>query len=311
MDVRKVNDFLYLIDLKPMGIENYIASYVLHGDNVAIIETGPAVSIGNLLGGLEKVGIETEEVSYAAVSHVHIDHAGGAGILLDHLPNAKLLVHRRGARHIIDPEKLWTQTRQVLREIAESYGEITPVPKERIIVATDGMKINLGQNVELEVIETLGHASHHLSFYETKGNGVFPGDTAGIYLTNFDVVVPTTPAPFDLEMTLASIARLVEMKPRNLCYTHFGVVDDAVRRLETYKDRLELWAEVVREEVKTEENLKKIYQKILMKDPQINAVADFLQDHTIFRRGILMQNIQGFVEYFRKTSETVRTDSLV
>ena len=285
-----------------MGIEDTIASYVVRGDKVAVIETGPTVSIGNLLAGLEKIGIKTEEVNYVAVSHVHIDHAGGVGTLLHHLPNAKLMVHKRGAPHLINPEKLWTQSKKVLREIAELYQEIKPVPKERIITATDGMEISLGQNVELKVLETLGHASHHLSFYENKSDGIFPGDAAGIYLNKFDVIVPTTPAPFNLEMTLASITRLAEIKAENLYYTHFGQVSDAVRRLETYRNRLKLWAEVIVEEMKTEGNPEKIYQKILMKDPRINAVSSFLQNHVIFRRGILMQNIQGFLEYFKKTS---------
>jgi len=301
MDTRKLNDSVYLIDLKPMEIEDTIASYVLQGDKVAIIETGPTVSIGNLLSGLKKIGVKTEEVDYVVVSHVHIDHAGGAGTLLPHLPKAKLVVHERGAPHLINPEKLWTQARLVLREVAELYEEIKPVPRERIITATDGMKIDLGQNVELRVMETLGHASHHLSFYENRYNGIFLGDAAGIYLNKFDVIVPTTPAPLNLEMTLASINRLAKMKPKNLYYTHFGQVDDAVRRLEAYEERLKLWAEVVREEIKTEDDPNKIYQKILMRDPEINAVSDFLQNHLIFRRGILMQNIQGFMEYFKKT----------
>ncbi len=307
MNIRKVNDFIYLVDLEPMGIEDTIASYVLQGDKVAIIETGPTVSIGNLLSGLEKIGIKTDEVDYVAVSHVHIDHAGGAGALLHYLPNAKLLVHERGAPHLINPERLWTQTKLVLREIAELYKEIEPVPKERVINATDGMKIDLGQNFELKVLETLGHASHHLSFYESKGNGIFTGDAAGIYLNRFDVVVPTTPAPFNLEITLASIARLAEMKPKDLYYTHFGHVDDAVRRLENYRDRLELWGKIIFEEMRTEDDPKRIYQKILLKDPQINMVSDFLQNHMIFRRGVLMQNIQGFIEYFRRASSDKAT----
>ena len=302
MNSRKVNDFVYLIDLKPKGIEDTIASYVVRGDRVAIIETGPTVSVGNLLGGLEKFGVETEEVDYVAVSHVHIDHAGGAGTLLHHLPNAKILVHRRGAPHLINPEKLWAQSKLVLGEVADLYEEIEPVPKEKVITAIDGMKIDLGQNVELRVLETLGHASHHLSFYESKGNGVFPGDAAGIYLNRFDVVVPTTPAPFDLEITLASIARLVELRPKSLYYTHFGCVGDAVRRLGVYRDRLELWAEIIFEEMKTEDDPWEIYKKVLMKDQEIDAVSDFLQDHLIFRRGILMQNIEGFMGYFKRIS---------
>ena len=301
LSIQKVDDFLYLIDLEPVGIKNYIASYVLQGEKVAIIETGPSVSIENLLSGLEKLGVTTEEIEYVAVSHVHIDHAGGAGTLLHHLPNAKLLVHERGAPHLIDPEKLWMQTKKVLGKVADLYQAIKPVPKERIIAATNGTKINLGSTAKLEVLETLGHASHHLSFYESESNSVFPGDAAGIYLREFDVIVPTTPLPFHLETALASITRLAELKPKTLCYTHFGPAGDVTRRLETYKNRLRLWAEVILEEIETEDTPERIYQRILTKDPEIRAIEDFLQNHIMFRRGILMQNIEGFVGYFRKT----------
>jgi len=305
MNVREINDFVHIIDLKPLEIEETIASYVLRGDKIAIIETGPTVSIENLLGGLKEIGVKTKDVDYVAVSHVHIDHAGGAGALLHHLPNAKLLVHNRGATHLINPEKLWTQTKQVLGKLAELYREIKPVPKEKVITTTDGEIINLGRNVKLRVLETLGHASHHLSFHESQGHGVFLGDAAGIYLNKFDVIVPTTPAPFNLEMTLTSVNRLVKIQPKNLYYTHFGQVGDAVKRLETYKNRLKLWAEVILKEMKTEDNPERIYQKILREDPQINTVSDFLQNHLIFRRGILMQNIQGFIEHFKRTSKTI------
>jgi len=129
----RLNDHIYLIDLKPMGIEHFIASYILVDNKKMIIETGPTTSIGNLLAGLRELEIKNEEVDYVAVSHIHIDHAGGSGTLLKHLPNAKLLAHARGALHLVKPEKLWRQTKQVLGEIADMYGKIHPVPEKRIV----------------------------------------------------------------------------------------------------------------------------------------------------------------------------------
>lgn len=297
---RKLNDFTYLIDLKPMGIENFIASYVLRGKKTAIIETGPTCTVGNLLIGLEEIGVKTEEVDYVAVSHIHIDHAGGAGTLFHHLPNARLLVHGKGAPHLINPEKLWTQTRLVLGNLAEMYEEIEPVPEERVIAAADGMVIDLDNSVELKILEMPGHASHELSFCIGVSRGIFPGDAAGVYLNRLDAIIPTTPQPFNLEMTLASLRRLRSMKPRWLYYTHFGPTSEATKKLEIYISQLNLWAKIILESMRKKEDLATIYKRILEKDSATRMAADFIERHLILRRGVIMQNIQGFVEYFRK-----------
>jgi len=285
-----------------MGIENFIASYVLVDNKKMIIETGPTTSIGNLLAGLREIGIENDEVDYVAVSHIHIDHAGGSGTLLKHLPNAKLLAHARGAPHLVKPEKLWRQTKQVLGEIADMYGKIHPVPEKRIVKATDGMAVELGEDVRLEVLETLGHASHHLSFYDNSSRGVFTGDATGVYLKSIDAIIPTAPPPCDLEMTLTSLNRLIELKPEKLYYTHFGVGEDAVNRLEAYVSQLKLWANVIHEGIKNHEDPEAIYERILEKDALTRKAADFIKNHLVLRRGVVMQNIYGLIEYLQKTS---------
>jgi len=297
---KQLSNSMYLIDLKPADIERVIASYVLRGNKVAIIETGPTTSIPNLLTGLKEIGIRNEEVDYVAVSHIHIDHAGGAGTLLQKLPNAKLIVHPRGAPHLIEPEKLWTQTLQVLGKIAELYGKIQPVPKEQILTAYDGMVIDLGNHIELKVLETLGHASHHLSFSENRSQGIFPGDAAGIYVNAYDVVVPTTPPPFNLEVTLASINRLIALKPKQLYYTHFGPARNAVKKLEEYANRLKLWAKIVSDSIKDGEDFDIIYQKILQKDNSMKSAIGYIQNNLIFREGVIKQDVQGFIEYLKR-----------
>jgi len=298
----RLNDHIYLIDLKPMGIENFIASYVLVDDKKMIIETGPTTSIGNLLTGLREIGIKNEEVDCVAVSHIHIDHAGGSGTLLKHLPNAKLLTHARGAPHLVKPEKLWRQTKQVLGEIADMYGKIHPVPEKRIVKAKDGMTVELGDDVRLEVLETLGHASHHLSFYENSSKGVFSGDAAGVYLKSIGAVIPTAPPPFNLRIALNSLDRLIELRPKKLYYTHFGVRGDAVKRLEAYVSQLKLWANIIREGMKNQEDPEVIYERVLEKDALTRKAADFIKNHLVLRRAVVMQNIHGLIEYFEKAS---------
>ncbi len=290
---------IFLIDLKPTGFSNFIASYVVKAKKVAIVETGPTATIPNLLAGLKEIGVGVGDVDYVAVSHIHLDHGGGAGALLRHLPNARLVVHRRGAPHIADPEKLWVQAKQVLGKVAQLYEEPVPVANDRIIVAEDGMTFDLGEGVELRVVETLGHASHHQSFYEKRSHGVFPGDIAGIYIPEFDVIIPTTPTPFYLETTLDSIEKLKQLKPMLLFYSHFGQATKAMEKLQTHADQLKLWADVVAEKMREGATIEKIREEIEKRDAAMGKVREYIKTHPIMEEGLVSQNIQGFMEYFK------------
>jgi glyoxylase-like metal-dependent hydrolase (beta-lactamase superfamily II) len=303
MFIQKINESLYLTDLKPAGFANFIASYTVLGDRIAIVETGPTSTVNNLLEGLDEIGVKYSDVSFILVSHIHLDHGGGAGTLMRHLPNAKLIVHTRGAQHLVNPEKLWTQSRQVLGRVAELYEAPEPVSPERIVPASDGMTVDLGRGIELEVIETLGHASHHFSYFERNSRTLFPGDAAGIYLNQFGVIVPTTPPPFHLETTLASIDKLKEKDPRLLCYTHFGVATDAIEKLERHAAQLRLWAEIVADGLRKGEILDAISEDIRQRDPAVKAVNDYMKTHPILGRGVVKQNVQGFMEYLQKHTQ--------
>jgi len=301
MHTRKLSDHIYIIDLRPVGIANFIASYVLEGEKAtAIVETGPTCSIPNLLVGLKEIGVKNDDVDYVMVSHIHIDHAGGAGTLMRHLPNAKLIVHSKGAPHLAKPEKLWEQSKVVLGEVAVIYGQIEPVPANRIMTPSEGMTVDLGSSIQVKVFETLGHASHHLGYFESESRGVFQGDAAGIYFPTLDVTIPTSPAPFHLELTLASLEKLTQLQPRRLYYTHYGPVEKAVERIEKYEDQLKLWAKIVSEAVKRGDALESVRDQILEQDKQMKVAADFLEKHLVLRQGIMMQSIQGYTEYFKK-----------
>jgi len=301
MHTKQLSEHLHIIDLKPTGVENFIASYVLQGAKAtAIIETGPTCSIPNLLKGLIEINVKNEDIDYIMVSHIHIDHAGGAGTLMQHLLNAKLVVHQRGAPHIINTEKLWQQSQQVLGEVATAYGKIEPVPRDRVITPQDGTVFDLGNSVQVKVLETLGHASHHLGYHDSDSQGIFQGDAAGIYFPHLNATIPTAPAPFHLEMTLASLEKLAQLQPKRLYYTHYGPVDNAVERLKRYQQQLQLWANVVSEAVKRGDTVQKTYEHILQADPQMKEATDFINKHLILRRGVLMQNVEGFTQYFKK-----------
>jgi len=300
MYATKLSDFTYLIDLKTAGYENFIAAYVLKEDKVAVVETGPTSSIPNLLAGLQEIGIPNDAVDYVMVSHIHIDHAGGAGTLLENLPNAKLLLHKRGASHMVNPEKLWIHSREALREIVDLYGPIQPVPENRIVISEDGTIIDLGEHVKLQVIETLGHASHHQSFYEKESRTLFLGDAGGIYLEKLDAVIPTTPPPLRLEMKLGSLEKLIKLEPKLLCYTHFGQADNAVSRLQAYAEQLKLWAKIVSESTKKGDDLEAVYAKIMERDSSMKRAEEFIKRHVMLRQSVVLQSIRGFIQYFKK-----------
>ncbi|MGD8506388.1 MAG: MBL fold metallo-hydrolase [Candidatus Bathyarchaeota archaeon] len=302
MYTTQLDDFTHQIDLKTAGYENFIASYVLKEDKVAIIETGPTSSIPNLLAGLREIGIQNEAVDYVLVSHIHLDHAGGAGTLLQNLPNAKLLVQKRGAPHMADPEKLWVRSRAVLREVVDSYGQIQPVPENRMIIPEDGAIIDLGEHVKLQVIETLGHASHHQSFYEKRGRILFLGDAGGIYIKKLDSSIPTTPPPLHLEMKLNSIEKLKKLEPKLLCYTHFGHTNNAVDRMQAYVEQLKLWAKIVSESTGRGDDQEAIYARIMEHDPSMKKAEEFIKRHIMLRQSVVLQSIQGFIQYFERNS---------
>ena len=306
MKVTQVAEHIYLVDLELSGIEGFVGSYVLKGKQVAIVEAGPASTVKNLLSAMKELNIEPEDVTYVAVSHIHIDHGGGAGTLLKYLPKAKLIVHPRGAPHIANPERLWTQSKKALGKIAQMYGRPESVPEERITTATDGMTFDVCKGVTLKVVETLGHASHQLSYYETSSEGIFTGDTAGIYLSRFDVVVPTTPAPFRLDIALASLEKLISFNPKVLYYSHFGKAYNAVERLHAYANQLKLWAETAKQGIQEGENLKGISEKILERDGALKRVGEYLKNHPILGKTVLNQSVEGvikFVERFGRSGD--------
>lgn len=207
------------------------ASEASGGREVAIFDTGTNLSWPFVAGALAHLGIDHTEVRYVIPSHVHLDHAGGAGQLIERFPSATLVVHPRGARHLIAPAKLFAATIAVYGEAKARrlYGDVTPVPAERMLEAADGMVLALGQR-RLTLLDTPGHARHHVCMVDSVTGGIFTGDMFGLSYRQFDVngrpsIIPTTtPTQFDPAAMRASIARLRALKPPAMYLTHFGKI---------------------------------------------------------------------------------------
>ncbi|MGH8174778.1 MAG: MBL fold metallo-hydrolase [Steroidobacter sp.] len=208
------------------------ASYlIIENGRAAFIDTGPNNAVPRLLTALEAHGLEPDAVDYVIPTHVHLDHAGGVGLLMREAPQAKLVIHPRGARHMIDPSQLMNGVRAVYGDdiAARDYGELIPVPQERVVKTSDGMVIELGGR-PLRFLDTPGHALHHHCIWDEASRGWFTGDTFGIaypelYTDKGPYMVPATaPVQFDPEALHASVERLLRAQPEAMYLTHYGAV---------------------------------------------------------------------------------------
>jgi glyoxylase-like metal-dependent hydrolase (beta-lactamase superfamily II) len=213
------------------------AAYLLvHNGHGAFIDCGTNHSAPRLLGALAEADLDASKVDWLILTHVHLDHAGGAGELMARLPNARLVVHPRGARHMADPSQLWAGAMAVYGEevMEQAYGRLRPVPAERIMEAPDGHIVDL-RGRPLRCLDTPGHAKHHLAIYDEQANVCFTGDTFGLSYREFDtaqgpfILPTTTPVQFDPDALHASIDRLVALKPEAMYLTHFGRVEQVER----------------------------------------------------------------------------------
>ncbi len=213
------------------------ASYLMRaGAAAAFVDVGTAFSVPRLLQVLAEKNIAREQVHYVMVTHVHLDHAGGAGVLLRQLPHARLVVHPRGAAHMIDPAKLIAGAAAVYgeTEFMRLYGEIAPISAQRVIEAADDWRLDFNGR-ELVFLDTPGHARHHYCIYDASSRGIFTGDTFGLSYREFDsangpfIFPTTTPVQFDPEALHASIDRLLSLQAQRLYLTHYGCVQDPPR----------------------------------------------------------------------------------
>jgi glyoxylase-like metal-dependent hydrolase (beta-lactamase superfamily II) len=226
------------------------ACYLLETDSaVAIVEAGNNQSADRILKVLASRGRQAAEVSHVIVTHVHLDHAGGAGTLMQRLPQATLVVHPRGARHMIDPSRLEAGTRAVYgdEKFDELYGSLLPVPEDRILVMEDGDSLEIGKR-PLSFIDSPGHARHHFCIWDEQTRGWFTGDTFGISYRELDtengpfVFPTTTPVQFDPPALIASMKRMMEKQPENMYLTHFGRVNDVERLAQDMTSGVEKFA---------------------------------------------------------------------
>ncbi len=242
---------------------------IIDGAHAAFVDTGVNASIPNLEAALCAQGLSVSDVEYILLTHIHLDHAGGAGLLAQRCPQAKVLVHPRGAGHLAEPAKLIAATKQVYGEAAYAkiYGDILPIPAARIVAVEEGHRFNLGAR-RFEVLHTPGHALHHVCFVDRETGHVFAGDTFGVSYREMDneqgefVIATTTPTQFDPEQLHASIERIKNLNPRSVFLTHYSRVSHVRRLAEDLHRDIDRYVAIAREHADASERSRRIRESL-------------------------------------------------
>jgi len=240
--VTALGNDLYLIDAFMHDEPHRLACYLFDTPDRLLIECGPSRSIGHLYDALTDAGVD--DLAVMAVTHIHLDHAGGAGHLASRFPGARIGVHAAGARHLMAPDRLWDSATRIYGErgMQDLWGPMQPVDEDRLLILEEGDRIPLGKGRFVEVMYTPGHAKHHIVFFEEETGGAFVGDAVGIAFPHGHVVQPVTPPPdFDPHLATENLRRIAARRPAFIGFAHFGPATDAAATLASAEERLWNW----------------------------------------------------------------------
>jgi glyoxylase-like metal-dependent hydrolase (beta-lactamase superfamily II) len=242
----RIGDGVLEIDTLLGGWERVTAGYLIEGPAPVLVETGSQSSVPALLAALDDLGVSPNELAGVAVTHIHLDHAGGVGDVARAFPNATVYVHEKGARHLVDPSRLVDSAARVYGELLDKlYGRLDPTPAERVHVLDDGETIDIGGGRTLTTVDSPGHAKHHLALHDSLSGILFVGDAVGVRLPDAGVLRPSTPPPdFDLDQALHSLDKFAARRPTGIALAHYGLVPDPSTIVDEAKGTLRRWAEV-------------------------------------------------------------------
>jgi glyoxylase-like metal-dependent hydrolase (beta-lactamase superfamily II) len=233
------------IDTLLGGWERVTAGYLIEGSAPVLIETGSQSSVPVLLAALDQIGVGPDELAGVAITHIHLDHAGGVGDVARAFPSATIYVHEKGARHLADPTRLIDSAARVYGPLLDSlYGRMEPTEASRLHVVADGEEILVSADRTLVAVDSPGHAKHHVGFHDSLSGVLFAGDAVGVKLPDGGVLRPATPPPdFDLDLALNSLRRFAARRPSAIALAHYGLLEAPDDLLAEADETLRQWAE--------------------------------------------------------------------
>lgn len=294
------------VDTMMTGRDTVTSAYLINAPEPALVETGPTTSVRAVLRGLQELGLGANDLAHIVVTHIHLDHAGGAGRLSTHFPGARVWVHERGAPHLADPTRLVHSATRIYGEdrLREWFGPVDPVLQGRLHSLSGGDRVPLGGRT-LDVIYTPGHASHHIALVDSETGALFTGDALGIHLPDVGVLRPATPPPdIDVELSVESIEKMKARTPSRLMFSHYGPFDEVEELFTLAVSRLRKWAGIVRDAMKETEEIDRIAQ--ILRERTAPEFTETVQDADVERYEVLSSmemNAAGLVRYWRKRAE--------
>lgn len=234
---------VYQIDTLMAGYDGITAGYLIRGDRPCLVETGTAPSAPVVSSALAGLGIGRPDLATVVVTHIHLDHAGGVGDIAAMYPQAEIVVHERGARHLADPSRLMASARMVYGdELDELFGVLSPTPAGRIRAVDGSGTVDLGGGRRLDSHYAPGHAKHHIGLIDSVSGDLYVGDAAGVYIQETGDMRPATPPPdFDLATALESLRTFAALRPARLLFSHYGPVDAVEETLARSAEEIRLW----------------------------------------------------------------------
>jgi glyoxylase-like metal-dependent hydrolase (beta-lactamase superfamily II) len=234
------------IDTLLGGMDRMTAGFLLDGTQPALVETGSQSSVTAVIDALAAAGLGAQDLRWIIVTHIHLDHAGGVGDMAAAFPNATVVVHERGARHLVDPTRLIDSAARVYGPLLDGlYGRMRPVPEDRLVAAADGHRVDLGAGHFLTLVDSPGHAKHHHAVLDEQTGTLLVGDAVGVKLPDLGILRPATPPPdFDLEQATVSLRRFAALRPQRVVLTHYGPVENPLETLADAEEMLHQWVAV-------------------------------------------------------------------
>jgi len=240
VDVSEVAENIYMVDAQLCSIAKLGSVYLLNEEKKVLVDSGPSSSASVVLDGIRQVGVRPEDINYIIVSHIHLDHGGGAGVLLKHMPQAQVVVHHKGAKHLMAPAELLDSSIEALgAEIIAQQGEVVPIEPHRLKLVHDNDTIRLSEKQVLDFIDAPGHAPHELCIYERRNGGLFVGDALGLNLAGGRVLLQCHPPPsFNPQVCISTIERLKGLNATSVYFAHFGAANKVQETLQLAIDKL-------------------------------------------------------------------------